>query len=704
VVLILLALAGCGRATVPKPPEDKEDEQAPQPLLEAAVESLRKGAASSPGEQAYLQRSRHAVDLLNRYLHALGKEPADIRFKAGERSRLKEQVHLDEAELNELEKPEPGKTTFTPLDAHYLGLCFLLADGAESLDLKGLPRLEQARVAFDWVTRQVSLKSRVRPANRNTLVEDDLVPPEDVLLLGHGSATERALVYLALLRQLGIDGCMIAVPGKDGRMAPWIPGALVPKEEKDFAGNPVPAGIYLFDTRLGMPLPGPDGKGVARLADVVEKPDQFRRLFTGPGAEAVIPPQIAKAEVRLACPLSALSPRMRHLQEKLASSSGKIVLAMNPEGLRGRFEKVTRKPVQVWNGPGGDTNNPTRVLRAFLPPEAGGVGNPARVIQLYDELHQSALLARTYPRTLRSELHKYLQFVPNSYAIMTLGPRHLMLTGRTRDAIRLLNQGQEEFRQYRTVFTGTPAREKEQEQKVEAWCSQLEKAKETLLRIQPEGRDGGKDTQQIDAQKRLNDLLNNREIQQTIIYQCLAEPLGKETAYLLTLCMQDQAERLQTRLAKAGKAATVEAQDEVRNAWREANRSWATYCDGYGLTGSSLKERLKDLADTLRQGADKGPLAAALYESLSLDLSRTAAARLAWSRALGMIGQEENAERICKQLLEDLQGWTASLEELRRYFVELFQRGAALRLTNPYNLTWLRVATQLELNRIQKSR
>jgi hypothetical protein len=102
-------------------------------------------------------------------------------------------------------------------------MCLFLRDVAESLRLQGLPPLperagerwkdkrdrdlwrRQAEVAFDWVVRQLLLR-----ADR----DEGLVPPEYALRAGTGTAEERALLFLALLRQLDLDGCMVGIPGE----------------------------------------------------------------------------------------------------------------------------------------------------------------------------------------------------------------------------------------------------------------------------------------------------------------------------------------------------------------------------------------------------------------------------------------------------------------------------------------------------------
>ena len=72
--------------------------------------------------------------------------------------------------------------------------------------------------------------------------------------------TQRAWVFILLGRQQGLDIVMLAVPDPDrsNQPRPWLP-ALVRGDQ-----------LYLFDTSLGLPIPGPGGKGVATLAQAAE--------------------------------------------------------------------------------------------------------------------------------------------------------------------------------------------------------------------------------------------------------------------------------------------------------------------------------------------------------------------------------------------------------------------------------------------------
>src|SRR5207237_863295 len=137
------------------------------------------------------------------------------------------------------------------------------------------------------------------------------VAPEFALRRSWGSSLERAMLFLALLPQFGIDGCVVAVPAGGRAQAGfryWIPGALVDGE------------IYLFDPRLGMPLPGPTPSGVATLKQVREQPQLLQALTLGEKHRYdVTAEQVKQAEVHVGAFLSALAPRMGHLENILAT-------------------------------------------------------------------------------------------------------------------------------------------------------------------------------------------------------------------------------------------------------------------------------------------------------------------------------------------------------------------------------------------------
>jgi hypothetical protein len=251
---------------------------------------------------------------------------------------------LEDEELAEVNSPG-----FTLLDAHYLDLCFLFRDAAGSFDLPDLPPVKRAEAAFAWVMRQVRLREG----------PGEPLPPQFVLRRGWGTSRERAFLFLALLQQMKIDGCLVTRP--DGQL--WVPGVLAGGE------------ICLFDTRLGLPLPGPKGEGIATLAQIRTQADILEPLAADPKHPYdVTADQARQAETRLAWPLSALAPRMRFLEGLLADRNNQVHLAVDPQAVQEAFGKAAKSqsialPV---DNPKGDARLMAGMLRDFFPPAEGG--------------------------------------------------------------------------------------------------------------------------------------------------------------------------------------------------------------------------------------------------------------------------------------------------------------------------------------------
>lgn len=367
-VRVVLSLACCGLAFLPLAlvggcaPTMKTG---PTTRRSTAREAdSMKAARDTLYDRPDLVSCRSAVGQLNVALaHDPSKKPTPLT--AEERAFL---AGADGYELDEPEMAEIASGAFTTLDAAYFDNCFLFRDAVRGLGLAEHPqRLNaqaRASAAFDFVIRQVRLRER----------PDDPNPPQYILRRGWGTAYERALVFLAALQQAEVDGCLIMVPqqvnGKS-HLRSGLVGALVGDD------------VLVFDTRLGMALPGPKGEGIATLAQLCSQPDVLGQLTVDSNFRYDITPQeIKNAELRVGCPLSALAPRMRFLQKEL-SGGNRVVLTMDGRAVLDRFKKAAaplRLTVHVGNEP-GDPGTPTRVLRSFLPPDEGGVDEP-RVLPL----------------------------------------------------------------------------------------------------------------------------------------------------------------------------------------------------------------------------------------------------------------------------------------------------------------------------------
>ena len=270
---------------------------------------------------------------------------------AENRKFLENDVHLTEEELAEVES-----ISFRTADAHYLDECFLLRDAARSLDVGAQGTLKQAHHLFRWVMRNVLPHEQI----------DSWTPPAFTLRRGHGSPLERSLVFLALLRQAQIEGCLIVVP--DLQPQQFLVAVLDSTSKSP--------GLHLFDPRLGLALMGKDGTSVLSLKDALAEPALLQPSLIGPD-------QAKKLEAWLVCPLYALPPRLFEMQRGL-SNLDTIVLHLNASELSREIAQATKLPVKVWNplpGQGKTPNSPTRCLRLFLPKQEGGIDETGRAAQ-----------------------------------------------------------------------------------------------------------------------------------------------------------------------------------------------------------------------------------------------------------------------------------------------------------------------------------
>jgi hypothetical protein len=311
--------------------------------LDSTREILRKGAG--------LNSYHNALQQLNTYF-TRNNQQKPPSLTDSQRQMLIDQIGLDEEELAEVASP-----TFTLMDAHYLDQCFLLRDAVRSFDRADWPALQRAESAFAWLVRQVRLHER----------EGEVLPPNFVLRRGWGTGLERSFLFLAILQQLGIDGCMTTcrVPGDSAgqpNMRYWIPGVLIGNE------------IYLFDTRLGLPLPGPGGKSIATLKQARTREDLFGPFTIDAKHHYDVSPEMSRhAEIQLGWSLTALAPRMKYLEGFLGAQN-KINLFIDPVLVSAKFKDAVGSqtiPVQM----GAKTRGliaAAGFLRDFLPPAEGG--------------------------------------------------------------------------------------------------------------------------------------------------------------------------------------------------------------------------------------------------------------------------------------------------------------------------------------------
>ena len=168
--------------------------------------------------------------------------------------------------------------------------------------------------------------------------------PWQTLLFGRGDAWQRARVFAGLARQQEIDVVVLAVQASDSsdRPRPWLTAALIDDQ------------LYLFDTQLGLPIPGPEAGSIATLDQVRQDPALLRKLDGRFADRALIYPIQAEELDRLVALLDAgpeaFSYRM-HLIESQPTSSPPLVLSIEPQRLISRLAACGLQQVRLWETP-----------------------------------------------------------------------------------------------------------------------------------------------------------------------------------------------------------------------------------------------------------------------------------------------------------------------------------------------------------------
>jgi hypothetical protein len=515
-------------------------------------------------------------------------------LKPDEAAALKKTCGLNAEDIEEI-----TPHIYSLLDAPHVEYCLLLRDAARSLEVRAAGvkpgpasegRLDQARLAFAWVMRQVRLYPG-QPGEPGRTATPDLV-----LRRGSGTVFDRALIFLDLLRQTGslqgsmpdITGALLYCKNADGRKQFWACGVDVGDGR----------GLYLFDPGLGMPLPGPSGKGIATLGEIAGRKEVLGQLAV-PGAPKydITPDQASTAEVDLYCNLSALSPRMRHLQDEFLPPAVEVRLAVDVAAELARLQRTVAHDgkgfvVGIWK-------EGVRTWRHFLLPSEGGVGQPQRFalrrlpgftlpsdmtevnmplkdlfglgVVPWEYLHPVFRNHVEFPYVsgLGGEIrHRFA--APFKQAIATAGARDMLLRGQIRKAIPRLVEEQDGWSGYqKRLETASLAELSEQ---IRAW---KEKAQATYARSTTASTAEARE----ESAQEIAKLWSDATPVLLLLMAGVAEARSAEIAYQVALCKQEEAERLQTRLDLLEKEKKTDDSDQRKavTAWREALAAWTGF-------------------------------------------------------------------------------------------------------------------------------
>jgi hypothetical protein len=205
---------------------------------------------------------------------------------------------------------------------------------------------------FDWTVRNIQLEPEAFDPAGNPLRV--LQTPWETLLLGRGTAAERAWVFILLARQQGLEAAVLMPAESRGltqeRLGPCVVGVFSKGE------------LYLFDSALGMPIPGPKGRKLdengrltlepATLGQVVSDESLLRQL----DGDLEHPYRLKASQLKSVVALleaspASLSQRMKLLEARLAGSS-KMVLTADPTAQAERLKKCAHvTDARLWPRP-----------------------------------------------------------------------------------------------------------------------------------------------------------------------------------------------------------------------------------------------------------------------------------------------------------------------------------------------------------------
>lgn len=232
---------------------------------------------------------------------------------------------------------------FSPRDGAHLRDCVLFKQVLGYATGRAENELGRVVTVFQHVIRSVSLISE-RAAN---------VPltPYEIYILGRGTAEERAWIFVSLLRQLKIDAVLLSAKEDNNTL---LVGVLLDQ-------------VYLFDPRLGLPLPNREGSTnaktpVATLTQAIADADVLRQFdLDGDHPYGLTAESLKSVRVLLVGNTAYWSERMRQLQTEFTGDRALVVSdpLADATGVPGLWSRViaagkglwTTEAISVWEFP-----------------------------------------------------------------------------------------------------------------------------------------------------------------------------------------------------------------------------------------------------------------------------------------------------------------------------------------------------------------
>ncbi len=281
----------------------------------------------SPDEGALVQ----LLDRLNQWLR--NRKKSEESWQPD--SRLAELPQdLRETELLKpyLSRETLGGGHFEPFEVRELQQAIWLRDISGWAKGEAWEDVNVATALFDWTVRNIQLDG--------PKVEGNIFHPWQALMYGHGTAELRAWVFTELCRQQQLDVVLLRFGAEEKEQRPWL-AALLSEGQ-----------LYLFDLRLGLPIPGKTPTHVATLAEVVADPELLRKLDIGEEYQYPISTEaLSHVESWLVASPLQLSYRAGQLQQVLEGDDFVVLSAENDRLAKALEETAQIDAVQIWPFP-----------------------------------------------------------------------------------------------------------------------------------------------------------------------------------------------------------------------------------------------------------------------------------------------------------------------------------------------------------------
>lgn len=167
--------------------------------------------------------------------------------------------------------------------------------------------------------------------------------PGQTMLLSRGDYVERAKVFMTMLNQLGIESVMLAYMDDEGNSVPWAVGVNCGQR------------LYIFDTKLGLPIPGKTFGQIATLSELKSDPELLNSLDLSVNESLkdqtkywVKEDQLKQLKGLIFCPPETLTYRSWELENRLVGDA-RMKLYMEPSKIAAGMPKVDGLEYEIWD-------------------------------------------------------------------------------------------------------------------------------------------------------------------------------------------------------------------------------------------------------------------------------------------------------------------------------------------------------------------